>query len=94
MTVLREALKLCEERLGCGWCRRPGQRIGEQNTKAMLIEPVLQAGLAPVHRVGPGQAVPLFAALSRTARDQSISPGCLVRRVPRGAATDLPWSTR
>lgn len=41
MTVLREALKLCDERLGK--YRRPGQRIGEQNTKAMLIEPVLQA---------------------------------------------------
>jgi len=41
MTVLREAIKLCGERLDK--YRRPGQRIGEQNTKAMLIEPVLHA---------------------------------------------------
>jgi hypothetical protein len=41
MTVLREAIKLCGERLDR--YRRPGRRIGEQNTKAMLIEPVLHA---------------------------------------------------
>lgn len=41
MTVLREAIKLCVERLDK--YRRPGQKIGEQNTKAMLIEPVLHA---------------------------------------------------
>ena len=41
MTNLREAIKTCAERLDR--YRRPGQRIGEQNTKIMLIEPVLQA---------------------------------------------------
>jgi hypothetical protein len=41
MTELREAIKACAERLDRH--RRPKQRIGEQNTKIMLIEPVLQA---------------------------------------------------
>jgi hypothetical protein len=41
VTELREAVKACVERLDR--YRRPGQRIGEQNTKAMLIEPILQA---------------------------------------------------
>ena len=41
MSELRDALKACEERLD-KW-RRPGQRIGEQNTKAMLIDPLLSA---------------------------------------------------
>ena len=38
---LRDAIKTCVERLDR--YRRPGQRVGEQNTKAMLIEPVLEA---------------------------------------------------
>jgi hypothetical protein len=38
---LRDAIKACVERLDR--YRRPGQRIGEQNTKVMLVEPILQA---------------------------------------------------
>lgn len=41
MAGLRDTLKACAERLDRH--RRPNQRIGEQNTKVMLIEPVLQA---------------------------------------------------
>src|SRR4051794_18412194 len=41
MSDLREAIKSCAERLDRH--RRPNQRLGEQNTKIMLIEPVLHA---------------------------------------------------
>ncbi|MCD2190989.1 hypothetical protein [Actinomycetospora soli] len=41
MIEFGEAIKACSERLDR--YRRPNQRIGEQNTKVMLIEPVLQA---------------------------------------------------
>lgn len=41
MVELRDVLKDCAERLDRH--RRPNQRIGEQNTKNVLIEPVLQA---------------------------------------------------
>lgn len=41
VTGLREALEECAERLDRH--RRPSQRIGEQNTKIMLIEPVIAA---------------------------------------------------
>ncbi|GAA4705975.1 hypothetical protein GCM10023215_52560 [Pseudonocardia yuanmonensis] len=41
MDELREAIKACAERLDRH--RRPNQKIGEQNTKIMLIEPLLQA---------------------------------------------------
>ena len=41
MNDLRETIKRCSERLDRH--RRPNQRVGEQNTKVMLVEPVLQA---------------------------------------------------